>query len=116
MANKVDFYCWTRWNTCRKTKEFLSQKKIEFTERDFFKDKFDREEIVALLQGKPAADMFNPRSPSVKSMGLEPAKLANDKLIDLMVQEPRLVRRPVVTINGKTYFGADSKVLEKILK
>jgi arsenate reductase-like glutaredoxin family protein len=59
--------------------------------------------------------MFNPRSPSVKSMGLDLAKLDNDKLIDLMLQEPRLVRRPVVRFGDKVYFGADSKVLEKLL-
>ena len=115
MAAKVDFYCWVKWNTCRKTKEFLSQRKIEFNDRDFFKDKFNREEIVALLQGRPASEMFNPRSPSVKSMGLDLAKLDNDKLIDLMLQEPRLVRRPVVRIRDKVYFGADSKVLENLM-
>ena len=91
------------------------QKKIEFTDRDFFKNKFSREEIIKLLQGRPASEMFNPRSPSVKSLGLDPAKLSNDKLIDLMLQEPRLVHRPVVRIDDKVYFGADSKVLEKLL-
>ncbi len=59
--------------------------------------------------------MFNSRSPSVKSMGLEPVKIGNDKLIDLMLQEPRLVRRPVVRIGDKVYFGADSKVLAGLL-
>jgi arsenate reductase-like glutaredoxin family protein len=59
--------------------------------------------------------MFNPRSPSVKSLGLEPANLSNERLIDLMLQEPRLVRRPVVRIDDKVYFGADTKVLEKLL-
>jgi arsenate reductase-like glutaredoxin family protein len=59
--------------------------------------------------------MFNPRSSSVKSMGLKPDKLSDYELIDLMLQEPRLVRRPVVRIGGKVYFGADSRVLEKIL-
>jgi arsenate reductase-like glutaredoxin family protein len=59
--------------------------------------------------------MFNPRSPSVKSMGIDPAKLNNDELIDLMLQEPRLVRRPVVRIDSKVYFAADRKVLEKLL-
>jgi arsenate reductase-like glutaredoxin family protein len=59
--------------------------------------------------------MFNPRSPSVKSMGLDLVKLSHDKLIDLMLQEPRLVRRPVVRIDDRVYFGADSKVLEKLL-
>jgi arsenate reductase-like glutaredoxin family protein len=59
--------------------------------------------------------MFNSRSPSVKSMELEPVTLSNDKIIDVLSQEPRLVRRPVVRINEKVYFGADSKVLEKLL-
>ena len=70
---------------------------------------------MTLLQGRPAGEMFNSRSPSVKSMGLEPAKLSNDRLIDLMLQEPRLVRRPVVRIGDKVHFGAGSKVLEKLL-
>ena len=74
------------------------QKNIDSKERDFFKDKFSTEEIIELLEGRPASEMFNSRSPSVKNMGLEPAKLSNDKLIDLMLQEPRLVRRPVVRI------------------
>lgn len=59
--------------------------------------------------------MFNARSPSVKSMGLEPTRLSNDELIDLMLQEPRLIRRPVVHIDDKVYFGADIKALEKLL-
>jgi arsenate reductase-like glutaredoxin family protein len=70
---------------------------------------------MELLKGNPASEMFNPRSASVKSMELEPAKLDNDQLIDLMLQEPRLIRRPVVRIDDKVYFGADSKVLEKLL-
>jgi arsenate reductase-like glutaredoxin family protein len=70
---------------------------------------------VALLQGRPASEMFNPRSPSVKSLGLEPAGLSDDGLIGLMLREPRLVRRPVVRIDNKVYFGADSKVLQNLL-
>ena len=91
------------------------QRKMEFNERDFFKDKFSREEIVTLLNGRPSSEMFNTRSPSVKSMGLEPAKLSNGRVIDLMLKEPRLIRRPVVRIGDKAYFGADSKILEKLL-
>jgi len=71
--------------------------------------------MIELLEGNPASAMFNPRSPSVKSMGLEPANLDNDQLIDLMLQEPRLIRRPVIRIDDNVYFGADSKVLEKLL-
>ena len=116
MAKQVDFYCWVRWNTCRKAKEFLSQKNVEINERDFFKNPFNRSEIEGLLQGKAAAEMFNFRSPSFKRLGLERDRLSDKELIDLMLKEPRLVRRPVVRMDGKVYFSADKLVLEGIVK
>ena len=113
---KVDFYCWVKWNTCRKAKEFLSQQNMEMKERDFFKNPFNQSEIEGLLQGKPASEMFNFRSPSFKQLGLEREKLSDKELIDLMLKEPRLVRRPVVRIDGKVYFSADKSVLENLIK
>ena len=94
----------------------LSQKKVEINDRDFFKTPFTRAEIEALLQGKPASEIFSFRSPSFKALGLDQAKLADDDLINLMLKEPRLIRRPIVKIGKKVYFGADSKVLAEILQ
>jgi len=88
---------------------------VEINERDFFKDTFNQAEIEELLQGKPASEMFNFRSPSFKKLGLERDKLSDDDLIELMLKEPRLVRRPVVRIDGEAYFGADKSVLEGLL-
>jgi len=71
------------------------------TERDFFKNPFVRAEIEGLLQGRPATEMFNFKSPSFNKLGVERNNLSNDDLIELMVKEPRLVRRPVVRIKEK---------------
>ena len=60
--------------------------------------------------------MFNFRSPSFKQLGLEKEKLSDSELIDLMLKEPRLVKRPVVRIDGSVYFGADVKVLQGLIK
>jgi arsenate reductase len=90
------------------------QKQREISERDFFKNPFTRAEIEKLLQGKPASDMFNFRSPSFKKAGLERDNLSNNDLIELMLKEPRLIRRPVVRIGEKVYFGADSRFLASI--
>ena len=92
------------------------QKNVEIDERDFFKAPFTRAEIEALLQGQPAAAMFSFRSPAFKKLGLAQEKLADDDLIKLMMQEPRLIRRPIVKTGGKVYFGADSKTLAEILQ
>ena len=91
------------------------QKRFEINERDFFKNPFNREEIENLLQGKPASEMFNFRSPSFKKMGLEKNTLTDDNLMELMLKEPRLIRRPVVRIGKNVYSGASSKLLAKIV-
>ena len=88
---------------------------MAFKDRDFFKDAFTRDEIIGLLQGKPAAEMFNFRSPSFKQLGKKPEDLADKDLIDLMLREPRFVRRPVVRIDGQVYFSADAKKLQELL-
>jgi len=59
--------------------------------------------------------MFNFRSPSFKQLGLERDKLSDNELIDLMLKEPRLVRRPVVRIDNNVYFSADRSVLEGLI-
>jgi arsenate reductase-like glutaredoxin family protein len=76
---------------------------------------FNQAEIEELLQGKPASEMFNFRSPSFKGLGLDREKLGNEKLVELMLKEPRLVRRPVVRIGNEVLFGADAKRLAGIL-
>jgi len=88
---------------------------VEINDRDFFKDTFTRAEIEELLGGKPASEMFNFRSQSFKKIGLERDKLNDNELIELMLKEPRLVRRPVVRIDGKVYFSADRSLLEKLI-
>jgi len=91
------------------------QRRIEFEERDFFQQPFSRAEIVQLLRGSTASEMFNFRSPAFKKLGLEQDKLSDGELIELMLKEPRLIRRPVVRIDDRVYFGADAGKLRGVL-
>jgi len=72
-------------------------------------------EIENLLSGKSVTEMFNFRSPSFKKVGVQRDKLSSANLIDLMLMEPRLIRRPIVKLGTKVYFGADVKVLADLL-
>ncbi len=85
-------------------------------ERDFFKNPFTAGEIKTLLQGRNPDETFNFRSPSFKRMFPARDSLKDEDLITLMLQEPRLIRRPVVKIGRKVYFGASVDVLAAILK
>ncbi len=61
----------------------------------------------------PVSSMFNFRSPELAKMGIKGQELDPGEMIDLMLKEPRLIRRPIVVFKGKTYFGANSRVLQQ---
>ena len=88
---------------------------MEISERDFFKNPFSKAEIMELLKGKSPSEMFNFKSPSFKQLGLVKDKLGDNELIELMLKEPRLIRRPVVRTGGQVYFGADKSFLASLI-
>ncbi len=85
-------------------KALLSQEGVEVEERDFFKEPFSETELRGLLGDDSPGDIFSWRSPSVKKLGLDRDALSDDDLIRLMVEEPRLVRRPLLD-DGRLVVG-----------
>ena len=96
-------------------REALSQAGIEVTERDFFADRLSEDELRALAAESSATAMFSAKSPTVKKLGIDPAALSDDERLELMAGEPRLIRRPIVVIDGVTYPGATVKSLAGVL-
>ena len=68
--------------------------------RDFFDDPFTEQELRALLGDSPPSQWFSWNSPSWRRLGLNRSDLSEDDLIQLMLSEPRLIRRPLIEIDG----------------
>ena len=85
-------------------------------ERDFFAEPFTEEGLRTLLGTTTAREAFAARSPTVKKLGLNLDALSDDALLRLMVEEPRLIRRPIVVIDGQLIPGATEKSLTGLLK
>ncbi len=49
--------------------------------------------------------MFSWRSPSAKPYRDQRGQLSDDELIDLMLEEPRLIRRPILITGDEVLFG-----------
>ena len=94
----------------------LSQAGIEFDERDFFAEPFTEDELRAVIGTRPVSDFFSWRSPSFRKMGLDRDSLTDDRLLELMVAEPRLIRRPLIlTADGNLIVGSDKKAMADLL-
>ena len=92
-------------------KASLSQDGTELDERDFFKDGFTESELRELLGDTDPADVFSWRSPSARKLGLDRDTVTADELIRLMLDEPRLIRRPLINVNGQLIVGTDKKAM-----
>ena len=88
---------------------------MELTERDFFRQPFSEQELRELLDERPPAEVFAWRSPSFKVLRLAPDGLSDDALVHLMLQEPRLIRRPLLLVGKRLIIGADKKALDEAL-
>lgn len=84
-------------------------------ERDFFKDSFSEQEIRDLAEGVGISQLFARRSPSLKQMGLADRELSEAEMLDLMLREPRLVRRPLVRLGERLLVGVNLKAVEAAL-
>ena len=94
----------------------LSQAGVELNERDFFADPFTLDELKDLIGERSASDYFSWRSPSFRKMGLSRDDMTEDQMLDLMVGEPRLIRRPIIhTSDGDLIVGADKKAMSALL-
>lgn len=60
-------------------------------------------------------NLVSTKSPACKKLGLDERKVSKSWLIVLMVQEPRLIRRPLIILNGKPIIGFDgTKLIEEL--
>ena len=102
---RVTLYTKTGCTTCIKARQFLLNQGVHYTERDIFKHPLSELELRALVAHRPIEEIFSKRSPSVKALGLEGRQLDADEMMTYMLQEPRLIRRPLLIQGDRLAVG-----------
>ncbi len=90
----------------------LLQKGLEVRDRDFFKETLSEAEVRELAAMAGTENIFARRSPSLKKLGLADKDLSDDEMVNLMLQEPKLVRRPLIKVGDKLMVGAGNAAVE----
>jgi len=88
------------------------QNGLEVTDRDFFKETFSELEIRELAAIAGTENIFARRSPSLKKMSLADKDLSDDEMVKLMLQEPKLIRRPLIKVGDKLMVGGGTAAVE----
>jgi Spx/MgsR family transcriptional regulator len=104
MSARALFYWKPTCTTCRHARDFLRQRGIEVEERDINKRPPSRTFLEKHIHARNFLDYVSRRSPVFKQRPLPSSKR---EAIDLMVDQPNLIKRPVLVDGSRVVFGFD---------
>ncbi len=76
--------------------------------------KENRQKLRVFFGAMPVKEWFNPSAPDIKNGVINPDGLNEIQAIELMINQPLLIRRPLIEIENKFYAGFDSERLNAI--
>jgi len=71
-----------------------------------------RERLLAFLGALPVADWFNRSAPALKAGEIVPETLKVDEALDLLLENPLLIRRPLLEVDGERQVGFDAAAVD----
>jgi len=91
----------------RRQKEILLASGHELDVRDLLQEPWTAAELARFFGDRPVREWFNPSNPRVKSGELDPAAVAADQALAMMVEEPLLIVRPLMQVGAERLAGFD---------
>lgn len=114
---KITVYQKPTCTTCRQVYAALRDAGVDFDAVDYFLDPIPRVKLKQLLRkmGIPARDLLRTKEPQYKALQLGDRDLSEDQLIDLMVENPDLIQRPIVEKGDRAILARPAERLHEIL-
>lgn len=117
MGNSILFYTYPSCTSCRKTKAWLNENGIEYEERHMFRTPPSVAELRAMFEMtmNGTDDLLSKRSQSFKTLDMNLEDLSLNQLINLLTEDPKLLRRPIITYKDNLIVGYNKEALETLL-
>jgi arsenate reductase-like glutaredoxin family protein len=92
-----------------------SEFKVDLDERDYARRPLEADELREIFKGRDPREFLNPKSPAYKAKRLAGRTIGPDDAIRLMVEEPNLLKRPLVIAGRELVAGFDRERLRELL-
>ena len=104
---KIIFYSYLKCSTCRKAAKWLEKENLKYQLIDIVKEP-PLSKYLNLAFAQYSADkkrMFNTRGKSFKSINLDIYGLSRDEIIQLLLSDGKLIKRPFLIFREKIILG-----------
>jgi Spx/MgsR family transcriptional regulator len=118
LMEELTFFSYPSCTSCRKTKKWLISNSVKFNERHLFKDTPNQKELMEILTltTEGVDELLATRGETFKNLKLNVDELSLSEVINLVIEEPKLLRRPILTDGKKLIVGFNPDALKKIAK
>lgn len=113
---KLIFYTYPSCTSCRKTKGWLKEHAISYEERHLFRNRPNVAELMELIKLSKSGveDILATRSATYKQLGIDLDNLPLSQALRLLSEQPKLLRRPILTDGERLVVGYHQDDLMRI--
>ena len=114
---KVVVYQKPTCTTCRQVYNALRESGVDFDAVDYYTDPIPKAKLQELLKkaGLRARDLLRTKEDIYKKLKLADRDLSDSDIIDLMVEHPDLIQRPIVEKGNRAILARPAERLKEIL-
>lgn len=100
--------------TCRKTRKYMEERGFQLHFRDLDKERLTTDELEKLVGDRDHTVFLNSRNELFRRKKMKTNPPSREEAIQMMTEEPNLIRRPVI-VKGKTVvLGFDQPGIKKL--
>ena len=103
--------------TCRQVHAALKESGVDFEAVDYYTDPIPRAKLVELLHKMRMTprELLRTKEEIYRKLKIGERKLSDDEIVDLMVEHPDLIQRPIVEKGAKAILARPAERLKDIL-
>jgi arsenate reductase len=114
---KITIYQKPTCTTCRQVHAALVEAGVDFDAVDYYVDPIPRSKLQELLRklDMPPRELLRTKEARYKTLRLGERELTDDQLVDLLVEHPDLLQRPIVEKGDRAVLARPPERLKEIL-
>ena len=114
---KITIYQKPTCTTCRQVYNALKDSGVDFDAVDYYTDPIPKTKLKELLKkaGMSARDLLRTKEEIYRKLKLGEKDLSESEIIDLMVEYPDLIQRPIVEKGSRAILARPAERLKEIL-
>lgn len=113
----IKLYVSPSCTSCRKAKSWLEEQGLEYVEKNIFHEPLSKDEIkeILMLTDEGTDEIISYRSQAFKDLGVDVDSLSMAELLDLFIEEPSLIRRPIIMDDRRLQIGYNEEEIRMFL-